>query len=427
VTPQPGARVTRRTSLALCALGVLACDHAATSAPGAATSAPRAAQAPGASTVTLAGPGSYALAAPDQSPIATLTLPAGSAGTVGTLRAADSVALPARLRAVSPVVELALDARGLPVPATLFLRTERTPESEMPWALAIGAGGARRMPITGFVERDGVVHAELTAVDAARYVLVIPTAPDGCDGHAVAATDAHIDLSLTEVAGATYVRGNLRITGAAASQAELEALRCLVLLDGNLSLAPDADTDLTDLSALAQLTLIGGHLAVSHPRSLASASLPSLFVAGADLAIEHAQRVELPLLSHVAGGLGIGEGVAELDAPALQVVAKSLALVRSQLTSLDGLPALSAVGANLGIVHNDALIHADGLHALSLVGGSLLMAQNQQLESAQFPLLGELGRVTRAAAGTEPLIVADNPALNVSVFDGLAQLLGLAR
>jgi len=109
------------------------------------------------------------------------------------------------------------------------------------------------------------------------------------------------------------------------------------------------------------------------------------------------------------------------------VVAKSLALVRSQLTSLDGLPALSAVGANLGIVHNDALIHADGLHALSLVGGSLLMAQNQQLESAQFPLLGELGRVTRAAAGTEPLIVADNPALNVSVFDGLAQLLGLDR
>jgi hypothetical protein len=160
--------------------------------------------------------------------------------------------------------------------------------------------------------------------------------------------------------------------------------------------------DIDDLSPLAGLSAVGGHLWMLNNASLAGlGGLSGLAAVGGDVWIRFnpalASLDGLSALSSVGGHLRIWNN--------------------AMLASIDGLSALAVVGGDFSVVDNNALTGVWGLLSLASVGGELRFSGNA--------VLAGLDGLSALASVGEDLLIQSNPAL--ANLDGLAALVSVGR
>ena len=139
-------------------------------------------------------------------------------------------------------------------------------------------------------------------------------------------------------------------TVTATTQAEVDALAGCIEVTGSLSIVDSGSDPITDLSALSDITSVGGHLAIL----------------GCDA------------LTNV-------DGLGGLSAVGLNF----LLLNCTALENVDGVCGVASVGGIVLISNNDALTNLDGLSGLTSVDGSLIVAGCEDLDEfcGLYPLL----------------------------------------
>lgn len=172
------------------------------------------------------------------------------------------------------------------------------------------------------------------------------------------ADEVQVTATVTVNPTATTCEGDYLMT----SQADLDNLATCTVITGNLVLE---DTDITDLTPLANLTSIGGILILNNNDSLTSLEgLESLTNVGGNVDIDNNNLVTSlePLAS-------------------LQTIGGFLDIDKTALTNLTGLGALESIGGELFINQNDQLTSLVGLDSLSSIGSYLEITGNPLLTS----------------------------------------------
>jgi hypothetical protein len=165
----------------------------------------------------------------------------------------------------------------------------------------------------------------------------------------------HTADDLKALAGVTVLKGNLEILESAVSAADLNVLRGLRSLEGNLVL--EGNRAVESLEALSALERVDGNLYAGHNEALTALSLPTLKQLGGALILEGNLRmstVDLPALEAVGGYLHLHENdeLSEARFGALSSIDRELSILDNPKLVLVAMPALSA--------HDDVEIEANG-------------------------------------------------------------------
>ncbi|MEM7371987.1 MAG: FlgD immunoglobulin-like domain containing protein [Bacteroidota bacterium] len=170
------------------------------------------------------------------------------------------------------------------------------------------------------------------------------------------------------------------------SQAEVDAFNCTTV-DGGLVIAGG---DITDLSALSNLTSIGEDLILGDNDLLTNVDpLTSLATIGGSFLLDRNDALNnldgLSSLQSVGGEITFVDNGALADVDglsALTTVGGNLRILGNDfLGNVDGLSSLSSVGGDLEIAGQDVLLNVDGLSALTFVGGQIFFQSNDLLEN----------------------------------------------
>lgn len=206
-----------------------------------------------------------------------------------------------------------------------------------------------------------------------------------------------------------------------------------------------AGTAVTELSALACLAEVHGHLTLDAPR-LTVASLPQLTVVDLDLRLWEASaltNLQLGALHHVGGSVRFDpeEGAPVLVAVGLATLGSiggDLELARLYAAQSVDLPALSATGGSVRAEDLDAL-QTLSLPLLGTVGRGLSITDNQALFTVAMPALRTIGDTLYIGSNASltdltslyglqvvvaQLSIVDNPALPTSQAQAVADAVG---
>ncbi len=173
------------------------------------------------------------------------------------------------------------------------------------------------------------------------------------------------------------------------------------------------DDNITNVSALQQLTDIGGNLLIiENPQLSSLGGLSNLVELGGDLELDQnpllISLIAFNNLEFIDGTLAIGEqdGLLELfgQNAALSSIGKDLLLYgNTQLTSLSSLENIFLLNGTLEITNQNTLQSLNGLDNLTTTKGSILIKDNTQLNS-----IAALQTVT---ALDGEIVISNNPAL----------------
>lgn len=257
------------------------------------------------------------------------------------------------------------------------LRHKQAPSVE---AASTAPGTMDAFNASGLAGGDG--RAAAHRLGAAAAVLP-PTLLPGQGGAGGPSGRGVLDVRLggMRIPGATPVGGQAAKGDLVVERPEdLAALRGVVTFSGNLAIAESSITG-ADLDALRHLAVVEGNLALEGNRALTSLSglsalteVKGSFYAGFNEGLE---RLELPKLREVGGALVI-EGHARLtgvDLASLESVGKYLHLHENDVLEQALFGALETLGAEVSIVDNPRLVTV-ALPLLTAGPGDVEIAQN---------------------------------------------------
>ena len=265
-----------------------------------------------------------------------------------------------------------------------------------------GAGGTGGVPLTEVWREQTTRYVPGSPATFARvvteYCQYLPDGAASPDGVQSFSRTFTYTATRQEPVGCEVVDYHL------GSQEDIDALGqtgCNVI-EGDLDIGIELNSDITNLDALANLTSVGGTVRILLNNSLTNIDgLANLEMIGGALLITGNRALVslngLANLTNIGGDLSVEANGA--------------------LTNLGGLIKLTRLGGDLTLNSNLVLANVDGLTNLTSIEGSLIVQGNSAL--------GNLDGLASLAEGVRDLTITDNPML--TNLDGLAHLSGTVR
>jgi hypothetical protein len=255
---------------------------------------------------------------------------------------------------------------------------------------------------------DGNEATVSVDADGTYVVGVIDTTPpDGCTVNEVAASvQVRSDLEADLIDGVTRIDGDLSISGGTTN---LEALRCLTHVTGNVTVANPSVLTTLPLPALA---VVGGSVSVTSAPRLTSIALPQLRKLGMDevasitfSTLPELIAIDFRRLAHAPGAIAMAP-LGKLRVEPLTMAFSKLATVNGDFSFstttavIDSFGALRHVGGSVTLAaYGDSL---SGFTALETIGGALSV-DGLYAEVIRFDALRNVGSVDQG--GFEELSV----------------------